>query len=117
MQRVHQALLIHRHPWTTRALATYTNLPQTTIRRQLRMLERGKSVVRTEGGFQVTDLAVALAINFDKELCRYVRGGRHLDKELLNLLKQAPDTSHMDFEMLESHVWWPIIDVPQNVNA
>ncbi len=117
MQRVHQALLVHRQPWTTRALATYTNLPQTTIRRELNLLERGKSVTRTKDGFQITDLAVALALNFDKELSKYVRGGRHLDKKLLDLMKQAPDTSHMNFEMLETHVWWPIIDVPDTGDA
>ena len=40
----------------------------------------------------------------------HVRGGRHLDKELVRLIKMAPDTAHMNFDMLDNHVWWPIIE-------
>ncbi len=112
LQRVHQAMLIHREPWTTRALASYTNLPQTSVRRQLEQLKKGHSVQLGPDGFELTDLAVAYAVNFHKELVKYVRGGVTLDKNLLHLLKQGPNNQDMNWEMLEHHVWWPIIDAP-----
>ncbi len=114
LQRVHQAMLIHRQPWTTRALANYTNLPQTSVRRQLEQLKMGRSVELGPDGFELTNLAWGYAVNFHKELVLYVRGGRTLDKHLLHLLKMGPNNEHMNFDMLEHHVWWPIIDMPEN---
>ena len=113
MQRVHQALLVHRRPWTTRGLATYTNLPQTSVRRQLEMMEQGRAIDRTVKGVQISDLGAAFAINFHGEPVRYVRVGRRLSAELLDLLKRSPSTEHMDFDMLETHIWWPIIEAPE----
>jgi hypothetical protein len=117
MQRVHQALLVHRKPWSTRALASHTNLPQTSVRRQLDLIAIGNHVAKTKDGFQLTELGAAFAISFHRELAEYVRGGRNINRELATLLKNAEGTEHMNWEMIENHVWWPIIDVSEVPDA
>ncbi len=113
LKRVHLALLVHRQPWSTRTLAEYTQLPQTTVRRHLAALEQGRNIDHVENGLQISDLGVALAASFHAELVKYIRGGCHINKDLIELMKKAPETGHMDFEKMETHVWWPVIDAPE----
>ncbi|MFC3615126.1 hypothetical protein ACFORG_15280 [Lutimaribacter marinistellae] len=110
IQRVHQALMIHQGPWSTWGLSAYTNIPQTSVRRVLRELDKGKSIVHEKNGVMLNELGLAYAINFTNILIPYVRGGCHLDKNLLTLLKQGPNNEAMNWEMLENHVWLPVID-------
>ncbi|MCE8522735.1 helix-turn-helix transcriptional regulator [Ruegeria pomeroyi] len=117
MQRVHQAMLIHRQPWTTRALSSYTNLPQTSIRRHLKTMEQGGAVEQTPEGVRLTDLQVAFSTSFHKALVEYVRGGKKLNPELVRILKSAPGNQDMNWEMLENHIWWPVIDAPDFPDA
>ncbi|WP_131726248.1 hypothetical protein [Ruegeria denitrificans] len=112
LQRVHQAMWVHQQSWSTRALATHTNLSQTTVRRQLDLLAVGNAIERTERGIQLTELQLAFNVSFFREIRKYVRGGSLLDKELLNLFKQSQGVEKMNWQMLEHHVWWPIIDEP-----
>ncbi len=112
LQRVHQTLLIHRHPWSTRAIARYTNLPQTTVRRQLDILADGKVIERTKEGVQVAELQVAFNVSFHREISKFVRGGCRMNSKLLELHKKTYGSDSANFQMLENHVWWPIIDEP-----
>ena len=112
MRRVHTTLLVHRHPWTTRALAIHTNLPQTSVRRQLDILDKGPLLDRTDGGVQISELGAAFAIKFHEDLVKYVRGGCYINREILDLLKRSQVGPEVDFNMLENHVWWPIIETP-----
>ncbi len=109
LKRVHIAMLVHPQPWSTRALAEFTQLPQTTVRRHLEAMEKGNSVDRTEDGFEISEQGVALVTEFHSKLARYVRGGVRLDSEVLELLKRAPNIGKTNFDKLETHVWLPII--------
>lgn len=117
MKRVHITLLAHPEPWSTRALAKHTNLPQTTVRRQIDAIARGRQIERSEKGVQLNQIGFLFGATFHAALVKYVRGGCHLDPELVALLKQAPETGHMDFEMMETHVWRPVIDAPDIADA
>ncbi len=112
MQRVHQALLIHPGPWSTRALSTYTNVSQTSVRRCLKDLDLGHSLVHEENGVMLSDLAIGYAVNFSRILVPNVRGGCHLDRNLLHLLRKGPNNEAMNWDMLENHVWMPVINAP-----
>ncbi|WP_170462264.1 hypothetical protein [Ruegeria arenilitoris] len=114
LQRVHQALLVHRQPWSTRALATYTNMPQTSVRRQLDLLDAGNAIERTEHGVQINQMQVAFNSSFHRAIADYVHGGVHLNKELLKVFKQGFGPEAANFEMLENHVWWPVIKKAEN---
>ena len=114
LQRVHQALVVHRRPWSTRALARYTNLSQTTVRRQLDLLASGEAIVRTKKGVQISELQLAFNASFHRELSKYVRGGCHINPELIEVFKKAYGPDAANFQMLENHVWWPIIEEPNN---
>ncbi len=52
------------------------------------------------------------AVNFSRVLIPYVRGGCHLDKDLLYLLRKGPNNAAMNWDMLENHVWLPVIEAP-----
>ncbi len=115
MQRVHQALIVHPTPWTTRALAEYTNLPQTSVRRQLEKLSV-PNIDRVDGGFQISELGMALNWTVHRELVKFVRGGHRFNIELIaahRLSPRVPDTVGIDYEWLATHVWWPVIDAPE----
>lgn len=112
MQRVHQALVVHPRPWTTRGLAEYTNLPQTSVRRQLHLLT-SVNVQRLPEGFQITDLGIALNWTVHRELVKFVRGGHRFNMDLIAAHSHTPnlnDGPSADYEWLSTHVWWPIID-------
>ena len=75
-------------------------------------MDKGRTIDYAEDGLQISDLGAAFAISFHKEIAVYVRGGCKLNEQLLNILKQGPSTEHMAFDMLESHIWWPVIEAP-----
>ncbi len=106
--------MVHPKPWTTRGLAEYTNLPQTSVRRQLEYLT-DVNVQRVEGGFQITELGLALNWTVHRELVKFVRGGHQFNVKLIeaHMLTPSPDDHPIiDYEWLRTHIWWPVIDAP-----
>ena len=119
MQRVHQALVIHPQPWTTRGLAKYTNLPQTSVRRQLKLLA-DPNLQRVDDGFQITELGLALNWTVHRELKKFVRGGHRFSQKLISAHKQSTGMNGAggaDYEWLATHVWWPVIEAPEILDA
>ncbi|MCA0869889.1 hypothetical protein LCL97_03555 [Seohaeicola saemankumensis] len=110
LQRVHQALLTHREPWSTRALATYTNLSQTSVRRQLDILFAGNAIERTDKGVRINKVQLAFNVSFHRAIDEFIHGGCHLNPELVSLLKKKYGPESANFDMLENHVWWPVIE-------
>lgn len=120
LQRVHQAMVVHPRPWTTRGLADYTNLSQTSVRRHLNLLAKAKNVERVDSGFQITELGLALNWTVHRELVKFVRGGHRFNMKLIRAHEQAPhpeDAPRIDYEWLATHVRWPVIDEPDLPDA
>ena len=80
-------------------------------------MERGRAIERTPEGVQLSELQVAFSSSFHRALVEYVRGGHRLNSELLSILKAAPGNEGMNWDMLENHVWWPVIDAPDHPDA
>ncbi|KUJ73842.1 hypothetical protein AVO44_19985 [Ruegeria profundi] len=72
----------------------------------------GQAIVRTTEEVQISQIQLAFNASFHRELSKYVRGGCHTNQELIEVFRKAYGPDAANFQMLEKHVWWPIIEEP-----